>query len=206
MQNKSKNHKIDKVDEIVSILSQIESQAITDSLADYYETQQMIEAVDFATIIDNPSLNNLTYYCTKTGQPISKLAPDSFIKMQETVGVALAEDIFKRKSIEQVSSHWLCTTDKALDKLSNIDPYGYFIYSVFLIIRCSAISKYYTHSKQSRENNEREARWEELTHKIKLWNIIQSIAIKDILELNELMRRYLALIQNSTLPSTIKVT
>ena len=206
MQFNLSNRKIEGVADIVAILSEVEQEALVDGLANYHETQELIKVVDFATISANPELNNLTYYCTKTGQPLSQIAPDSFVKMQDIVGNDLANEMFKRKSIEQVSTHWLFTDESALDKLSKIDPYGYFVYSAFFVIRPDEIVKYYTHLKQNKENYAIEARWNELRNKIKFWQIIQSIAIKDILEINELMRRYLALIHNTTLPDTIQLT
>ena len=180
-------------------------------LADFYEQRKLVELVEAqAENVD------LSYTCVKTGQPTGAMPFAVWSQLKEIHGEKRAKHVLETEQLKQVASHWLYTDDNALAELAKHDPYGYFVYAAAAILipvqdnrgsqtRRSTVKIYDQDKKvvgqrttetgqlvKIKDQNIKafERVWRQ--EKAACWQNIQATSLMDILEANEIMRKYLS--------------
>lgn len=176
-------HKATELMETLSAIARVEKEDIATRLLEH---EQLI---DFSNILD-ASQEDLTIYCTKTGQPITSYSATQYCHLVRIHGRERARKVFQMQALHRVIDHWLYTDDKALEILSKTDPHGYFVYSAaFILMPLQRQIKRNLRSKDAKLTEE----LYELEQRKSCWNNIQSVPISRIIEANEMMRRYLSI-------------
>lgn len=179
----------DFLDEITTISDKL----VNDQIYRFNKENELAVAVDMLTLEDELDIS-LVKYCSKTGQPIGEYSVKEFEMMQRVLPNDKIKFYMERKSIEHVASYWIFTDGDSLKKLCEIDPYGYFVYAV-----CSIFGTYQRFLKKQKSTDDihwyGKRRW--LDKKIEVYSNIKTERIDLIVECNELMRRYLTLVQSS---------
>jgi hypothetical protein len=176
-------HKAAEISKALSILSSVDKNDIATRILEHEQI------TDFSNILDVVE-EDLTIYCTKTGQPLQSYSWKQYCQLCRIHGKERAWNIFKAQSFHRVADHWLYTDDKALETLSKLDPYGYFVYAAAFILM--PLQRQIKKNLRSKEAQFLEDLYEVEQRKA-CWNNIQSVALSRIVEANEIMRRYLGL-------------
>ena len=124
---RTEEKRLTKFHEIIDAVTHISDEAIQAKLQARIETpylQSIIDAIEF----EQDDIE-LTYYCNKTGQPCGNMSMDEFAELIKIHGKEHAKTLMSMRATMQYSVKWIKTDPEALDKLSEIDPWGYFVYA-----------------------------------------------------------------------------
>lgn len=192
MPNKSYSLKTNMQD-ILDEITQVSSKLVEDQVTRFNQNNELHVALDMITIESDLGIS-LSKYCSKTGQLIGYYSTQEYEMMQRVFSNDKIKFYIERKSIEQVASHWIYTDGKSLKNLSEVDPYGYFVYALTCIF-----GTYQAFLKKNTASDDTHWRGKKiwLDHKIIAYKNTSEKPINLIIECNELIRRYLTLVQSS---------
>lgn len=146
--------------------------------------------------------------CFKTGQTLGNLSRRSISLALATMGEPYAIDLLQRENIRNCAIHWLKTDSEALDKLIELDPKGYFVYAAgFVLAGYSPIADVNTKYHMLAQSNARMEGYIEYKKAEFMWCLekafaydeLENVPIENLVRVNEVLRRYLARFQASTL-------
>ena len=138
---------------------------------------------------------NLTIHCSKTGQPVANFPIEMFCNICETHGIERAKVILESHKIAKIHPNWLFTDDKSLEKLSQHDPYGYFVFAASRILIPVQDSLLRDADLAYSQKKQFMTIWrEEREH---CWKNIQATPLNQIIEANELMRKFLSVFRTN---------
>lgn len=179
--------------EVISLLVNVDNKAIEDKLLLTIETNQLINFIEIEEI--KKEINPIIY-CSKTGQEIDYWTDEKISQLIQTIGKTRTIEIIKFKSKNQVSNSWIYSDGNALNKLSETDPVGYFVYAISKVL-----IEFQPFSETLTIKNSWNKEWAE-NERDKLlpivYNSTNKIPLIIIIRINELMRRYLSLIQSKS--------
>ena len=189
---RTEEKRLTKFHEIIDAVTHISDEAIQAKL------QARMETPDLQSIIDGIEFEQddieLTSYCNKTGQPCGNMSMDEFAELIKIHGKDHAKNLMSMRATMQYSVKWIKTDPEALDKLSEIDPWGYFVYAASnMLLLVQTIPSANNQMYISIQNDLRDKyKMDILQIKIKLYKHIKDKPIELIIQANELMRQYLA--------------
>ncbi len=176
--------------EVISLVVNVDPEAVEDKLTQLYETENLILLLENEEVINEIDLN---IYCEKTGHLIGSWDESSVSYLVQTIGKERAKEVIKIKSRNQIHATWLFTDDKALTKLADTDPVGYFIYSIATILNpLNPLSQLYGTFKEN------DARAELYRIRAVSHENAAKLPLNAIIRINELMRRFLSITQTVT--------
>lgn len=153
--------------------------------------QPRAQVLDDAIYAANPRI----LYCSKTGQPVQTLSRAQWEQMLQLHGNERAEMLLAKQSSHCIAHHWIDTSPEALEKLQAIDPHGYTIYCINIIFRCynpsSAASARFADIAEAEK-----AAWAAQLAKA-YEHIFRAYSPSQLSEINELLRRYCAILWGS---------
>ncbi len=186
--------------DIISLIVNVDQKALEDKLLLSLETSELSNLVDIAEISGtfDPAV-----YCTKTGQQIDYWSDDRIGQLIQSVGKERAVEIIKIRSRNRIADNWLFTDGVALDKLCDNDPVGYFVYALTHVViefqpgignLHGEIANPFQKHLTDKTDNEIKDKLSEL--KAIVYRQANKIPLLTITRVNELMRRYLSIIQS----------
>ncbi len=179
--------------EIISLLVNVDNKAIEDKLLLVLETDQLTSLIEIEEI--KKEINPIVS-CAKTGQQLDYWTDDKIGQLTQSIGKKRAIEIIELKSKDQIASNWLFTDHIALEKLSETDPVGYFVYAISKVL-----IEFQPFTEAITVKNSWNKDWAK-NEKAKLLSIVYNSANKipliTIIRINELMRRYLSITQSRT--------
>jgi len=172
----------DLVDAAVSF----NGQALLDQVAQIEETRHLIALVDTHNFQEDGI--DLTITCAKSGNVVHSYSIYDFLTLKEIHGTERATEILQARQFSAISPAWLYTDARALDALQIHDPYGYCVHAASLIILPSLVQ----YRKLEDMPFAVRADW----HKQKATanQLARKIPLHKLVELNELLRRFLAIV------------
>lgn len=176
--------------DVISILVNVDHKAVEDKLLLTMETTELANLVEIAELSAKYNFDP-TVYCCKTGQQIDYWSDDRIGQLIQTVGKIRAIEIMKIQSHNRVADHWLFTDGKALDQLSDNDPVGYFVYSLTKVL-----IEFQPFVEHLNTRNSQIAKDKITELKIIVYKQANKIPLIVLIRVNELMRRYLSIIQS----------
>jgi len=189
--------------EIVDLITTVEQVAIKERIEAGKTRQLNSEDVRFWEIKDYFK-DDFNIYCDKTGNEIEYINSDAIIQMLSTHNNSRVIELITNAKRNRIDPNWLFTDPKSLDALSETDPIGYFVYAASQVLRC------YQPYWQGKEATDQEAndKWRNdkafLNHALHHCNEYHPTL--DIIEANELMRRYLTITQTLAAINRVKFT
>lgn len=193
MANKTYNLKTN-MQEVLHEITTVSPQIIEDQINRFQQDNDLSISLDMLSIEEKYKIS-LTKYCSKTGQKVGHYSIEEFELMKRINSDEKITYYINSKAISYVASHWIFTDGEALRLLSENDPYGYFVY---------ALGSMFTHYQRflKKQNPTDDIHWvgkkKWLDHKIEAYkNVSENVSVDTIFEANELMRRYLTLIQTA---------
>lgn len=188
------------MDEILNEISSVSPKLISEQIDRFERESNLSTAINMINIQEEHGIE-LTKYCSKTGQQIGVYSVTEFQQMQKILPISKIQFYIERRSIEYVASHWIFTDGESLEKLSEFDPYGYMIYGI-----TSMFGYYQRFLKKQNPTDDisfkGKRQW--LDHKIQAYKQISSIPLSTIFEANELIRRYLTIVQTAKAYNLVK--
>lgn len=209
----------DKQTKLSRILS-VSPIAIADTLAQSAHSRMLADLIDVTELAATGFTDK---HCSKSGQFIESFTHRQLVELVNIHGLQRAATILEYNACSYVSPAWLFTDPQALSQLSRHDPIGYFCYSAGLILspatyRATATAPQYTLESQATYEPIDKADAADmaqtgnglttpqlarirLMHRITANRQLQTGVISDerIIEVNELMRRYLSLIGGNSM-------
>lgn len=176
--------------DVISILINVDNKAVEDKLLLTMETTELTNLIETNEFLEKHNFDPIVY-CCKTGQQIDYWSNDRIGQLIQTVGSNRAIEVIKIQSRNRIADQWLFTDGKALDKLSDNDPIGYFVYSLSKVL---LEFQPFVEKLLTRESNIAKDKIIEL--KIIVYRQANKIPLIVIIRINELMRRYLSIIQS----------
>ncbi len=137
----------------------------------------------------------LTIRCTKTGKPFARRSMQDWNNLCAIHGSKRAEQILEVNKLQAVSPEWLFTDNTALANLAKYDPHGYFVYAACNILIPVQDSIIRNKTIPASQKTEFQLAW--LEQKSALWDNLQSCNVREIMECNEMMRKYLAVFRTA---------
>lgn len=184
---------------LIEAVSSISEEAVLTRLQLVEENQKLEVSV---LVADDAELSTLCdIRCSKTGQPLDAIDLQTISKLLEVCGRDKLIYMLAQRSISAVSPMWVYTDCEALDTLSELEPIAYFVYAA-----SSILTTYQPGFNTGQKPNERDltARLQFNGSKSQLWDNLQSIPMADIIEANEIMRRYLTFINTTFATQVVK--
>ena len=176
--------------EVVSLLVNVDNKAVEDRLLLVLETEQITNFIEIEEI--KKEIDTIVY-CIKTGQEVDYWTDDKIGRLLQTIGKKRAIEVIKIKSKNQVANNWLFTDHIALNKLSETDPVGYFVYSINAVL-CEM--QHFTEALNIKNSWNKQWAKNELYELLPIvYNQANKIPLIIIIRINELMRRYLSITQ-----------
>lgn len=196
----AQSKKLTQLEEIISAITEIAQAAIEAKIA-HAESGPTLASILDAIEFDKDAAT-LTYYCSKTGQPCGGLSMEEFAELVQIHGHDGAKNLIRIRAHQHVCLKWIKTDSIALDKLSELDLYGYFVYAASMVLKPLQIMQPvpgYTRSI-SRPTvlsaipiDDRGIYEQQLLEcKKALYRDILQHPIKTVIRANEIMRHYLA--------------
>lgn len=189
LSNSKKQQKINveaNLSNVIDLITQITDETISDQIERINNTDNLLKTIEISELINDLDIN---FYCSKTGRKLGQWSIDDLRRLQLAVGNDRAKYIIIKKQFENVAIDWIYTDTKALENLSNSDPIGYFVYATNYVIPIIIDLPQITEDKQIKYIYERNI------EKAIIAKQLQEIDLNIIVATNELMRRYLSLIQ-----------
>jgi len=185
--------------EIVDLITTVEQVAVNERIEAGTLRQINSEDVRFWNLKED----DFNIYCDKTGNKINDISSDAIIQMLSTHSDTRVNELITNAKRNCVDPNWLFTDSKSLESLSETDPIGYFVFAASAVLRC------YQPYWQGKETTDPVAndKWRE--DKASLNNALHYLDIypsSDIVEINELMRRYLTITQTLSAINRVKFT
>lgn len=179
---------------------------ITDKIADVAEIDVSIAeeryslAQEFLTMVKAAAVpegsERFTITCAKSGAFIRGVTLEEFAILEKIHGSNRAIELLELRCNTHIATHWLQTDGATLEKLAEHDPFGYFIYAIDKVLRATQdIFINYAQIKDTPQQMAIEYRWHRKKHLA--WKAIQKQPIAKVIKANELMRRYLSIIDTS---------
>lgn len=179
----------DNLSEVISLIVNIDDKAIDERLTVISDNQDFSNNLDAAAIIDVIDYN---VYCSKTGQVISRWTEQEISLLIGQVGKKRAQQIINIKSVNQIAPQWLFTDDIALNKLAESDPIGYFVHALTAVL-----IEFQSFAQEFQSRDSTEARLKMTALKAVVYRQASLLPLNAIVRVNELMRRYLSIIQST---------
>jgi len=181
------NHRTN-LENVISQVISYDNQITKKQYDRYQRSKKLIQSIELNAIDDL-----LILYCNKTGQPFDEISPEHFQKMAHIAGKDKALELIRSESIYHTAYHWKWCGPEELKKLAETDPVGYSVYATSIVLRSlNALPDYNLMEKKSKDKY-----YADLEHRKQAWRTAQEIPISLILMLNEMLRRYLAIIKTS---------
>ena len=183
------------LNKIVQELSIVNNETVEKQMSRIIAVKEFSKNVNVISFVEEYNINT-TVYCTKTGQVISSWDYEKISLLLDCMSKERVAHILNSTVNNKVADHWYYTDGESLNNLCDIDPVGYFIYSMSLIIQ--VFQKEFAESKTYPEHYQ--------IHKNTIWQkkkqdayaaAIQ-IPLKTIAYANEMQRRYLSLARTLT--------
>jgi hypothetical protein len=179
---------------------------ITDKIADVAEIdvslaeERYSAAQEFLTMVKAASIpegnERFTITCAKSGAFIRNVTLEEFAILEKIHGSNHAIELLELRCNTHISGHWLQTDGATLEKLSEHDPFGYFIYAADKVLRATQdIFINYHQIKDTPQQMALEYKWHRKKHIA--WKAIQKQPIAKVIKANELMRRYLSIVDTA---------
>ena len=174
--------------DIISLIVNVDQKALEDKLLLSLETSELTNLVDIAEISGtfDPAV-----YCTKTGQQVDYWSDDRVGQLVQSVGKERAVEIIKIRSRNRIADNWLFTDGVALDKLCDNDPVGYFVYALTHVV-----IEFQPFVEHLGDKHSSEAVDKLCELKAIVYRQANKVPLLIITRINELMRRYLSIIQS----------
>lgn len=176
------------IEDILDQLTIVHSQAVEDKLKKFEFLNNINEILDAKEIVDN--LGD-TIYCEKSGQIIKQFSLQEINQIIQACGKERATEALANALRPQVCPHWLYTDPIALDKLSTIDPIGYFVYAASRVLIGAAFSP------EMSTITKNIIRIKEAQIKYQIRCQVEKLPIEKVIETNELMRQYLTITKST---------
>ena len=174
--------------EILDIITEINDETISDQILRISKTTELLDTIEISEHIENI---DTTMYCFKTGKPLSSWSNNDLRQLYIIVGEKRMKYLIYKKQFNNCQPAWIFTDPKSLENLFNHDPVGYFVYAVNYIMphdleilrRDDEIKETYIYQRN--------------IEKTVVWLQLQNITIEEIIQTNEIMRRYLTFIKTN---------
>lgn len=177
---------------------------IPDEIFDAIEREQTVFSESIAEKISNELFLeendiDLDMTCIKSGKRLRVFDREEFIELCELHGIEKAKYLLEIKKQECISPKWYYTDSATLDKLQKIDPAGYCVYAIGKIFNAYG-PKFSYLSEHERIVFGR--KWLREQRAI-MYDIVNTWSDSEINNINELMRRFLAIAQTEKVESLI---
>jgi len=187
--------------EIIDLITTVEDIAVKERIEAGSARQLNSEDVRFWEIKEHFK-SDFNIYCDKTGNEIEYICSDAIIQMLSTHNDKRVIELITNAKRNRIDPNWLFTDPKSLDALSETDPIGYFVYAASQVLRIYAP---YWQGKEATDAGAND-RWRAdkafLNKSLQMCNELEL----EIIETNELMRRYLTITQTLAAINRVKFT
>lgn len=174
--------------EILDIITEISETTISDQIMRINKAKELINTLEISELIAGI---DITTYCCKTGKPLTTWSNNDLTQLQIIVGKDRTQYLINKQRFEKCQPAWIFTDPKSLENLFNHDPVGYFVYAVNYIMPIDL------KITQQNEEDKNKYRYQRNIERTIVWEQLQNISIEEIIETNEIMRRYLMFIKTN---------
>lgn len=178
-------------------------------------TAEIIDEVHLTNLIDLNSGDFTKRICFKTGVLLEQRSIAQLSMAFKVYGEDRAIELLQRENIANCAIHWVNTNSDCLDRLMEIDPYGYAIYAMSYVLSnhsplAEMMVKYHLVSAPEKRGE----LYAEYKHREWLWVIDKFQARKTlerlfdkerIVKLNEYLRIHLTLFTTANLPDKFDI-
>lgn len=192
-------------DEIVGLITNIPDDTI-DLKLHKIEQRNISEEVDFWEFLDTYS--ELNVYCDKTGNMLETIEDKKIKLLLRTHDISRVKFLLDNYKRNRVDPNWIFTDNTALNALCESDPIGYFVYAASQILRCYQ-PQFQQQTDKTKHDPAANDKWradKAACNKILRDNYGPNSQIQptELIEVNELMRRYLSLMQTLSAINQVK--
>lgn len=190
------------IEDIIAAVSSIEDEAVFARLEIIKSNERFAASLEVSNDAELKSLCNIR--CSKSGAPLQNLSIDEVATLLDINGKSRVVYMLKQRAITAVANKWLFTDEQALDALTEHDPRGYFVYAASRILRC--FHGGFNQKVNQFQPDDTDAHYSFICDKSKLWDALETVPMKTIVQGNEIMRRYLSFINTAYAMGTVTFT
>lgn len=178
--------------EIMEKMASVDETEIDRTAFRYENSQELTTMIEASEIPDANARFTIT--CCKSGCFIRAIGIEEFSILENIHGSEKAIEIIELRCTTHVAAHWLQTDGKTLEKLAQHDPYGYYIYAIDKVLR-GAQDIFINYNKIDNVTQKMALEYKWHRQKALARKEIEEQPVEKVIKANELMRRYLSIIQ-----------